>query len=71
MLTRRTELAVAGTFPRRMANALWNWIYVNNEDKSLGVHNPTYAKALLQQRHRRTEVGTARQVAARASAAVT
>ena len=39
---------VAGSYPKAQAEALWNWIYVNNEDKSLGVHNPTYTKALLQ-----------------------
>jgi hypothetical protein len=38
---------VAGTYPEAQAGALWNWIYVNNEDKSLGVHNPTYTKAIL------------------------
>jgi len=30
------------------ATALWNWIYVAHEDKSIGVHNPDFAKALLQ-----------------------
>lgn len=30
------------------AIALWNWVYVAHEDKSEGVHNPPYAKALLQ-----------------------
>ncbi|MCL4367821.1 MAG: S-layer homology domain-containing protein [Actinobacteria bacterium] len=39
---------VAGTYPEAQAAALWNWIYVNNEDKSKGVHNPAYTKALLQ-----------------------
>jgi hypothetical protein len=34
--------------PAGEAAALWNWIYVAHEDKSLGVHNPTYTKALLQ-----------------------
>lgn len=34
--------------PEAEATALWNWIYVAHEDKSMGVHNPTYAKALLQ-----------------------
>jgi hypothetical protein len=29
------------------AVALWNWLYVAHEDKSLGVHNHDYAKALL------------------------
>ena len=31
------------------AVALWNWLYVAHEDKSLGVHNGPYAKALLQE----------------------
>jgi len=39
---------VAGTYPEAQAAALWNWLYVGREDKSLGVHNPPYAKALLQ-----------------------
>lgn len=34
--------------PENVAIALYNWIYVAHEDKSLGVHNPTYTKALLQ-----------------------
>ena len=34
--------------PENVATALWNWIYVAHEDKSLGVHNPAYTKALLQ-----------------------
>jgi hypothetical protein len=29
------------------ATALWNWLYIAHEDKSIGVHNPAYAKALL------------------------
>jgi len=31
------------------AIALWNWIYVAHEDKSEGVHNYPYAKALLEE----------------------
>lgn len=34
--------------PEGIATALYNWIYVAHEDKSLGVHNPGYAKALLE-----------------------
>lgn len=34
--------------PAPEAYALWNWIYIAHEDKSLGVHNPTYTKALLE-----------------------
>jgi hypothetical protein len=34
--------------PENVGLALYNWIYVAHEDKSLGVHNPEYTKALLQ-----------------------
>jgi cytochrome c551/c552 len=34
--------------PENVAIALYNWIYVAHEDKSKGVHNPGYTKALLQ-----------------------
>ena len=34
--------------PENVALALYNWIYVAHEDKSLGVHNPEYTRALLQ-----------------------
>jgi hypothetical protein len=34
--------------PENVAIALFNWIYVAHEDKSKGVHNPNYTKALLQ-----------------------
>ena len=34
--------------PEGPAMALWNWIYVAHEDKSMGVHNPDYARALLE-----------------------
>jgi hypothetical protein len=34
--------------PENVGIALYNWLYVAHEDKSLGVHNPTYTKALLQ-----------------------
>jgi hypothetical protein len=30
-----------------VAIALYNWIYIAHEDKSLGVHNPAYTNALL------------------------
>ena len=39
--------------PEDQAIALWNWIYVAHEDKSLGVHNPPYAQALLEEGLRR------------------
>jgi hypothetical protein len=38
---------VVGSYPEAEAGALWNWIYINLEDKSLGVHNSTYTNALL------------------------
>jgi hypothetical protein len=34
--------------PEDDAIALWNWIYVAHEDKSHGIHNPDYARALLE-----------------------
>jgi hypothetical protein len=34
--------------PENVAIALYNWIYVAHEDKSLGVHNSDYTRALLQ-----------------------
>jgi hypothetical protein len=34
--------------PEAQAAALWNWIYIAHEDKSEGVHNPAYTKALLE-----------------------
>jgi hypothetical protein len=34
--------------PENVALALYNWIYVSHEDKSLGVHNPDYTMDLLQ-----------------------
>jgi len=38
---------VVGSYPEAEAGALWNWIYVTLEDKSLGVHNSAYTNALL------------------------
>lgn len=35
--------------PEDEAVALWNWIYVSHEDKSKGVHNYEYTKALLEE----------------------
>ncbi len=34
--------------PEARGKALWNWLYVMHEDKSHGVHNPAYARAMLQ-----------------------
>ena len=39
---------VKGTYPADEASALWNWIYIAHEDKSLGVHNPSYTMNLLE-----------------------
>jgi len=38
---------VVGTYPEAQAGALWNYISVE-EDRSMGVHNPAYLKAMLQ-----------------------
>jgi hypothetical protein len=34
--------------PENVALALYNWIYIAHEDRSLGVHNSTYTMALLE-----------------------
>ncbi|MEJ2265875.1 MAG: cytochrome c3 family protein, partial [Anaerolineales bacterium] len=34
--------------PENVALALYNWIYIAHEDKSLGVHNSAYTRALLE-----------------------
>ena len=39
---------VVGEYPEAEAGALWNYIWVAVEDKSHGVHNPSYTIALLQ-----------------------
>ena len=36
-----------GIFPEAEAGAVWNYIYIVKEDKSMGVHNPAYTKALI------------------------
>ncbi len=33
--------------PENQAVALYNWLYIAHEDKSKGVHNPAYTKAML------------------------
>jgi hypothetical protein len=38
---------VVGEYPAAEAAALWNYIFISHEDKSLGVHNPGYTTALL------------------------
>jgi hypothetical protein len=39
--------AAVSSAPDNVAYALWNWIYINNEDGSKGVHNADYTNALL------------------------
>jgi len=39
---------VVGKYPAAQASALWNYILIEIEDGSLGVHNPGYTKALLE-----------------------
>lgn len=38
---------VVGLYPEAEAAALWNYIYLLKEDKSMGVHNSCYTNALL------------------------
>ena len=45
--------------PEDQAVALWNWILVAHEDKSFGVHNPEYTKALLEEGLTRMGAGPA------------
>lgn len=47
ILNTETGLANTGTYPAEIAQAYWNYIYVI-EDQSLGIHNPSYTKALLE-----------------------
>jgi formate-dependent nitrite reductase cytochrome c552 subunit len=42
-----TPLAFTGR-PADDAGAIWNFMYIGIEDKSHGVHNPAYARSLLQ-----------------------
>ena len=46
LLTEEGE-PVVGSYPEAEAGALWQWISIAQEDKSLGVHNPGYTEALL------------------------
>jgi hypothetical protein len=39
--------AAGATIPEDEAAALWNWLYIAHEDKSMGVHNPGYTRTLL------------------------
>ena len=41
-------LWVTGLYPEEVANAMWNYKFVE-EDQSMGVHNSEFTKALLQQ----------------------
>jgi hypothetical protein len=40
---------IVSSAPEDQGIALWNWIYVAHEDQSMGVHNPDYARALLEE----------------------
>ncbi len=39
---------VVGVYPEAEAQAMWNYIFVIEEDTSMGVHNSKYAIALLE-----------------------
>jgi hypothetical protein len=39
---------VPGSYPEEVAAAMWNVVFVV-EDQSMGVHNPSFSKALLEQ----------------------
>ena len=47
MLTEEDE-SVVGEYPEAEGAALWNYIFIAHEDKSMGAHNPSYTKALLE-----------------------
>ena len=38
---------IVGEFPEAQAAAVWNYIYIVKEDKSMGAHNADYTEALL------------------------
>jgi hypothetical protein len=48
MLDEEADEAIVGVYPEAEAAALWNYIYIAHEDKSMGVHNSAYTKALLE-----------------------
>jgi hypothetical protein len=50
LISENTEAGhpIVTSAPEGQGIALYNWLYVAHEDKSKGVHNPDYAKALLQ-----------------------
>jgi hypothetical protein len=39
---------IVGEYEEAKAAAMWNFVYILEEDKSMGVHNPTYTRALLE-----------------------
>jgi hypothetical protein len=39
---------VPGTYTNRVAGACWNWRTLVPEDRSKGIHNPKYAKKILE-----------------------
>ena len=42
-----TEDAIDNGVEEELGNAVWNWILIAHEDKSMGVHNAAYTRALL------------------------
>ncbi len=46
MLTEE-DVLVVGEYSQAEGAALWNYITIAHEDKSMGIHNPTYINALL------------------------
>jgi hypothetical protein len=47
MLTEEDE-PVVGVYPEAQAAALWNYVTIAHEDRSMGVHNPSYVNALIE-----------------------
>ena len=39
--------AVSGRYSATVGGSLWNYILIEEEDMSMGIHNPAYATALL------------------------
>jgi hypothetical protein len=39
---------VVGFYPAAEAQAMWNYIFISAEDSSLGIHNPSYTRDLLE-----------------------
>ncbi|MEN8240891.1 MAG: hypothetical protein ABFS17_03130 [Chloroflexota bacterium] len=41
------DVNIVGEFPEDQASAVWNYIFIVKEDKSMGAHNADYTEALL------------------------